>query len=282
MDELRYEWPDGKKIAAAVSVDFDGETPYLWRSRGAPRRGVGEIEQRRFGPREGIHRLLELFSSLDIRATVFVPGFIAEKYPRAVEKIAERGHEIGLHGYLHERVDEIGDIEIEETLTKARESIERIVGTCRMGYRSPSWERTEAAFRVLDKLHILSDSSLMGYDHPYWVGGMPEIPVQWLLDDAIFYRYTGGLNVPPPQDPVSVTDRWRQEFDGMKPWGGLFLITVHPWLSGRASRLQALKSLLGRLRGDRDVWWGTCGDAALHHRTSYPERYSEKAVFNFD
>ncbi|MDR1977155.1 MAG: polysaccharide deacetylase [Synergistaceae bacterium] len=280
MNTAQYRWPNGKKVGVIVSIDFDGEVPYLWRTRKSPPVGIGDLEQRRFGPRQGIYRMLELFKLWEIRASFFIPGLIADKYPNAVEKIAEGGHEIGLHGYRHERVDEIDAAEMEETLQRARASIERIAGQRDMGYRSPSWEMTDYAFQVLHRLDVLYDSSLMGSDHPYWAEGFPEIPVQWLLDDAIFYRYSG----PPssPRNPGDVVDLWRREFEGLKRWNGLFLVTMHPWISGRASRLQAVEVLIEQMKQDPDVWWTTCGEVADYHRKTYADEFHEKVSYDIE
>ncbi|UOF88993.1 polysaccharide deacetylase [Fodinisporobacter ferrooxydans] len=276
MKDLAYHWPDGKKCAVILSFDFDGETPFLWRSRNQNVKTMGEFEQRRFGPRQGVHRILDLLAKWDSKASFFIPGRIAEQYPQAVEEIVKYGHEIGLHGYLHERVDELNEEEIEETLIQAKESLQKITGQRQMGYRSPSWEMTESAFNIIMRHQVLYDSSLMGYDHPYWIGGLPEIPVQWLLDDAIFYRYTGGSSAsPPPINPKVVIDSWKQEFEGMKRFGGLFMVTMHPWISGRASRILALEELIKHLKKDTEVWWATCEEVAAYHRTAYPDQFRE-------
>lgn len=275
MNNSVYQWPDGKRCAAAFSIDFDGESPYLWRSRHTQPNTLGELEQRAFGPRQGIYRIIDMLSRLDIRASFFIPGVIADRYPEAVEAIAKAGHEIGLHGYLHERVDELTTEQIEESIVSGKEAIERIIGPRTMGFRSPSWEMTPETFELLRKHQIPYDSSMMGYDHPYWMDGLPEIPVQWLLDDAIFFRYTGGLTGIPPLNPNVVADTWLQEFEGIKRYGGLFMLTVHCWISGRGSRIIALEKLLTRLKNDPEVWWGTCGEIAAHHRKHNAAQFHE-------
>lgn len=275
MSHSRYQWPDGKSVAASLSFDFDGETPFLWRNRDANIAGIGEMEQRRFGPRVGVYRILELLREWDIKATFFIPGVIAERYPEAVTEIDRDGHEIGLHGYLHERVDQIDDEELDWTVAAAKEKLESITHKPIAGYRSPSWEMTESVFRVLKKYGITYDSSLMGYDHPYWMEGLPEVPVQWLMDDAIFYRYVGGGQSNPPQNPANVVNLWCQEYQALRKFGGLFLVTMHPWISGRASRIQALETLIRTIRQDHDVWWATCGELAQHHIRNYPSQFQE-------
>lgn len=271
-----YQWPEGKRCAVAFSIDFDGESPYYWRNRNENSSAIGELEQRAFGPREGIYRILDMLSRLDIRASFFIPGITAEKYPEAVEAIAKAGHEIGLHGYLHERVDLLNSIELEQCIVQGKQAIERIIGPREMGFRSPSWEMTEEMFDMLKKHRIKYDSSLMGYDHPYWIDGMPEIPVQWLLDDAIFFRYLGGgMNGLPPANPSTVMDTWEQEFEGIKRYQGLFLLTVHCWISGRGSRIIALEKLLLKLKQDSEVWWATCEEIAAHHQRSHAKQFHE-------
>lgn len=271
-----YKWPEEKQCAVVLSFDFDVHTPYLWRNRKAQTNSLGELEQRRFGVRQGICRILELLAHYDVKASFFVPGLVAEQYPQAVAEVAEHGHEIGLHGYIHERLDELNKGEAEETMLKSVEALERIVGRKRMGYRSPSWEMTADMFDLLNRYDVLYDSSLMGYDHPYWVDGLPELPVQWLLDDAVFYRYTGsGIDIGPPQSPAVVVDMWNRELEGMKQFGGLFMVTMHPWITGRAARLLALEELIKSISDSSAVWWSTCDEVALYHRAAYADQYLE-------
>ena len=94
-------WPQAHAGACIVSVDVDGEVPLLWRSRNGVAR-LAELEQRRFGPRVGLHRLLDVFAERGVTASFYVPGQYAETHPELVVAVAEAGHEVGLHGYLHE------------------------------------------------------------------------------------------------------------------------------------------------------------------------------------
>lgn len=272
-ERLEYRWPDGKRCAAAFSVDFDGESPFLWRTRTNPTPVIGELEQRAFGPRQGIYRILDMLKRLGIRGSFFIPGVIAEHYPEAVEAIARDEHEIGLHGYLHENVQALDEDQIEEMIVKNKMILERILGPRQFGFRSPSWEMTPQTLAILKRHGILYDSSLMGYDHPYWIDGLPEVPVQWLLDDAIYYRFFSGYTGPPPADPQVVTSTWLQEFEGLRRYGGLFSLTVHSWLSGRGSRIIAMEQLLTKILEDDQVWWATCGEIAEYHRRQHAESF---------
>jgi peptidoglycan/xylan/chitin deacetylase (PgdA/CDA1 family) len=105
----------------------------------------------------------------------------------------------------------------------------------------------------------------MGDDIPYFVdtphGPLAEVPVQWLLDDAPFYRHvygsTNGI-----ADPDRVIRLWSQEFDGMVRENGCFVLTMHPWISGRAGRLLGLEQLITHMRSTDGVWFATAGEVA--------------------
>ena len=276
---LPYRWPAGRRCAAVLSFDFDAETPYLWTHRASLTDVLGEPEQRRFGPRQGVHRILDVLGGLELKASFFIPGVVAERYPEAVARIVEEGHEAGLHGWLHERVDElVSEAEIEETISRGANSLERAAGRPAIGYRSPSWEMTPVVFKVLKRLGVSYDSSLMGYDHPYWIGDMPEIPVNWFLDDAPYYRYAGRGDTRPPAFPEQLTRAWEEELEACKRFGGLFMLTMHPWLSGRAARVAALERMVRRHRDDPEIWWATAAEIAAYHRSAHPDDFHEQAL----
>lgn len=266
---MTYSWPDGKKAAVVISLDFDGPTPHLWNTREKPTSALGELELRRFGPRQGIWRLMDLFDSLNIKSSVYVPGAMVESYPEAVAAIIERGHEIGLHGFMHEHIVELEDKDFEHVMERSLSSLAKVGVVNSLGFRSPAWDITERALRILKRFDVAYDSSLMGADVPYWISGLVEIPVQWPLDDAIFYRYTPKSQWP-PVGPKEVVGSWRLELEGAKRYGSLFMLTMHPWMSGRPGRLLALEELLGEFRNDKEIWWTTAKEVAEHHKTVYP------------
>jgi peptidoglycan/xylan/chitin deacetylase (PgdA/CDA1 family) len=264
-----YPWPGGRRAALCVTFDFDGESPFLWRRRTDPPVDISELEQRRYGPRRGIYHVLDTLARLEIRATFFVPGWIAAHYRPAVAAVHEAGHEIALHGWCHEPPGQLSTSELRETLTRARDVLAEITGTDPVGYRSPSFALTAAAFDVLHELGVRYDSSLMGDDRPYRVGDLIEIPVDWATDDAVYYRYTGG-EPRPPAPAGELTEAWRQEISGALCRGSLVMLTMHPWLSGRPARIERLGELLAWALEEHDLWIGTVGDLAAHHELHGP------------
>ena len=123
-------WPDGTRIAVNFTVDFDAML--LRRLLNGASRAAGE--KRVPGGRVGIWRLIELFDSHAIKATIFTPGRICELYPEAVKAAARDGHEIADHMWEH-RVPKDPALELDH-LRKAKAAIERLAGRRPVGTRS--------------------------------------------------------------------------------------------------------------------------------------------------
>ena len=124
-------------------------------------------------------RLLELFDRYRIRATFFILGWIAEKYPTLMGEIAYLGHEIACHSYGHVRVDMLGEQAFRDDTRRAMEIIERSSGMTPIGYRAPSWSINSSipwAFEVLASLGFKYDSSLFPIKHDIY--GEPTAPCE--------------------------------------------------------------------------------------------------------
>jgi len=265
----KYQWPDGKRCAVVFSADVDAESPFMWNNRGKPIRSIGELEQRRFGPRVGVWRMMDLLDEFDIKGSFYVPAIVADTYRELLPAFLSRGHEIGLHGYYHERLDQITDAEALDYLDRSIDLFKAQTGAMPTGYRSPSWEMAPATIAQIKQRGLLYDSSLMGYDHPYTIGGMTEVPVQWLIDDAMYFKFVGGGNDKwPPVNPMQVLESWMEEWQAVRDYGGLFMITTHPWISGRGQRIRMLRELFRRIRSDTGVWFATAHEVAAWHASS--------------
>jgi peptidoglycan/xylan/chitin deacetylase (PgdA/CDA1 family) len=275
-----YEWPEGKSCAVVCSFDVDGESPFVWLNHGQPSSKLGEVEQRRFGPRTGVYRILDLLKEFDVKGSFFVPGLTAEQNPDLLENILKQGHEIGLHGYYHERVDDLNKSDNAEILDRSIALFKRQTGLSDFGYRSPSFEMTADMFDLLIERGVLYDSSLMGAEHPYSLSGVTEIPVQWLIDDAIYFRYTSGpRDKGHPANPNHVLESWIEEFEGLKEFRGMFTLTAHPWISGRPQRIRMLRKLFTHIAASDEVWWTTADEIARYHKTSgNAERFDTPAI----
>lgn len=269
---MRYRWPDEHVCAVALTFDVDAEAPLVHRDPEQARDQLAEREERLFGVRVGVDRLLRLLDDCQVPATFFVPAYTVRTHLDVVRRIQAAGHELGCHGDLHERLDGLGEAEEDAILQRQLTDFEDLLGIRPVGYRAPSWELNERTPLLLREYGFRYDSSLMGNDIPYTVdtplGSLVEVPVHWMLDDAPLYRHvygsTNGI-----ADPGRVIDLWRREFRGMRRESGCFVLTMHPWITGRASRVDALRDVVDDMRDAGGVWFASAEDIAAWHLAAH-------------
>jgi peptidoglycan/xylan/chitin deacetylase (PgdA/CDA1 family) len=247
-------WPQGARAACAFTFDLDAET--LWLARGIEEPVA--LSQGRFGPVEALPRILDLLRAFEIRASFFVPAWVAERYPEAVTAIVGGGHEVGCHGDEHERVSELDAAREEQVLERSLEVLTRRAGRRPVGYRAPSWQFSPRTLGLLARHGFEYSSNLMDrlvpYLHPEDGGRrLVEIPVSWVLDDAPYFLFTGERAI---QAPGPVLQGWITEFDGIVEVGGCAVFTFHPQLIGRPSRFACLRELADHLRRTPRVFTG--------------------------
>lgn len=258
-----------------LCFDLDGETTALSEDPGLARRRT-LMSQCEYGPRIGVPRILELLRLLKTSATFFIPGYIAEHHPRMLEAIVSDGHEIGLHGYLHEKLVYLDHDEEERILVRCIELLERMTGTRPVGYRAPWFETNPWTADLLARHGLSYCASEMGDDVPYiHPNGLVEIPGQWLLEDWEQFAF----NADPawgftPENCEKVFDLWWREFEAMHDFGCCFVLTLHPWLSGRPSRIRLLEELITKMRAKGGVWFAQGREIARYVR-AHPERRRE-------
>lgn len=262
-----FKWPNERRCAVSLTFDMDGETiPYVVDPRNAPSR-LALMSEYSYGPKVGMRHILELLDLYEIKASFYVPGRTAELHPDVVREIVDRGHDVGHHGYMHERPDGLSDAQEERVLVKGIEVLEGILGRKPVAYRSPAWELKPSSPALLLRYGFKYDSSLMGYDIPYWIttsdGDLLELPVSWRNDD---WPQFGFVSVPPVGSGISAPSKglevFTQEFEGLYARGGFFNMTMHPFLAGRPSGLIVLEKLIRHLRGFPRVWWARLSEVA--------------------
>ena len=121
--------------------------------------------------------VLALLDDAGIKATFFTLGWVAERYPALMRRIADAGHEIASHGYDHRRVFTFTPEEFRNDLKKSRELIENTSGKQVTGYRAPSFSidaRTPWAHEVLAQEGYAYSSSVAPVKHDHY--GWPEAP----------------------------------------------------------------------------------------------------------
>jgi polysaccharide deacetylase family protein (PEP-CTERM system associated) len=124
--------------------------------------------------------LLEILRRHRVRATFFVLGLLAERFPEVVREIAADGHEIGSHGYSHKPVYAIGPRAFAEELAKSVSLLETISGQKVVGFRAPDFSITKESLWALDIIAdqgLRYDSSIFPVRTPrYGIPGTPRHP----------------------------------------------------------------------------------------------------------
>jgi peptidoglycan-N-acetylglucosamine deacetylase len=263
-------WPRECRAACAFTFDLDAET--LWMARGTTEPVA--LSQGRFGPVEALPRILELLRLFEIRASFFVPAWVARHYPEAIREIVAGGHEIGCHGDEHERVSELEPAREEEILRRSLEVLGGLAGRRPRGYRAPAWQLSGQTLSLLLRHEFDYSSNMMDrlvpYLHPAEGGrALVEIPVSWVLDDAPYFLFTGQRSMQPPGP---VLQAWITEFDGITAVHGITNFTFHPQIIGRPSRLACLRELMDHVRHTPRIWVASLAEVSAHWRTLSPHR----------
>jgi peptidoglycan/xylan/chitin deacetylase (PgdA/CDA1 family) len=258
-------WRSGSAAVVTLTFDVDAETPILAQG-GRYVRHASTMSHQSYGPDVGLPRILDLLDEMEVPATFFMPGWVAEGRPGLAASIAERGHEVAHHSYAHRPPTSMTPDEERADLVRALE-VFADQGIEIAGHRAALWEATWQTASLVAEHGLRYDSSLMGDDRPYRVGTgageIVELPVHWSLDDWEQYAY-----LPEPhigsviESPRKALELWRAELDGMRRYGSLFNLCAHPFLSGRPGRALALRDFIKYAQECGDVSFARCRDVA--------------------
>ena len=170
-------------------------------------------------------KILNLLEEKKIKATFFVLGWIAERFPDLVLMIKQQGHEIGSHGYAHQLVYKQDEKSFEEDVKKSKDILENIIEEKILGYRAPSFSIIPScfwAYNILAKLGIKYDSSIFPVRHlTYGIPDAPRFPFTINLD--------GGNKI--MEFPLSTVRIFGQNF----PVGGGGYLRLFPYAYTRWS-----------------------------------------------
>lgn len=262
-------WLGESAALAVLSFDVDAESAILADGRRYADHAMVMTHQA-YGPLVGVPRLLDLLDDFAIKATFFVPGLTADRYPQVVHRIAEAGHEVGHHSYSHRSPVDLGQAGEREDFERALQALDR-VGVKPQGHRSALWEASWHTAALVAEHGLDYDSTLMDDDKPYLLetpnGTIAELPPHWSLDDWEQYGYLPrpdiGSNI---EAPSKALDLWTTELDAMRCHGCLFMLTNHPFLSGRPGRAEALRKLIEHALDRGDVEFATGAEVARRVR----------------
>lgn len=264
-----------------VCLTFDFDAVSLWIST-MKQTTANPMSRGEFSAYVGLGRVLDLLRAKDVKATFFVPAHTAVSFNSQTKSILDAGHEIGVHGLIHETPIGLTRDEEASLLDRSIAKLKNALGNDYnpLGYRSPAWDLSADSIALLEERGFVYDSSLMADDYsPHWARkgytvseehyhpGEPskvvEIPVAWELDDFPHFMF---LNKPlylGMRTPGEVYELWREEFDfSCTVEGGVYTLTMHPEIIGRGPRIAMLGRLIDHMKATPGVTFSTLADAA--------------------
>ena len=254
-------WPGNGRVAVALSFDLDAETLFLRANQLSPQ----PLSRGEYGARVGNPRILALLEKHKIPASFFIPTVAAQLHPEAIDAIlaSPLKHEIGVHGWTHEVLSSLVGNEERDLTRRAFDFWTTRLGRRPVGIRCPSWDFTKDTLSLIQELGFLYDSSLMGDDRPYEIvadgkpTGIVELPVEWILDDFAYYSYDRPNYAYFRMSDEAVYEVYKNEFDKAYEEGTMFLLTMHPQITGHRSRIVVLERLIAHMKTKPDVWFAT-------------------------
>jgi len=263
-------WPGGARCAIALSFDSDHETNEL-REGGE---SIGRLSQGQYGTRQGVPRILQILARAGVKATFFVPAVTALLYPDEQRRVIAGGHEIGIHGWIHERNSELPHDAERELQMRSADTLEKVTGVRPVGIRTPSWDFSPHTLAITQEMGLAYDSSLMADVDCYELvmdgkdTGVVELPVEWIRDDAVYFNMNRLAALRPYTPPADVFDIFKREFDAAYREGGVFQLTMHPHVIGYRSRIWILDELVRYIRGHEGVWFATHAEIARYAKAN--------------
>jgi peptidoglycan-N-acetylglucosamine deacetylase len=263
---LTRPWPNGAKVAVGLSFDVDNATATL---------STGNLDYEilsrgEYGAIDGLPRLLRILDRQQIPSSFFIPAASAVLHPKVITDIqnAKQAHEIGVHGWIHERLPLLNNEQEEQRLlNQSIETLTKMTGKRPIGYRAPSWKFSKWTMAQVKAAGFLYDSSLMASDDAYELlldgkpTGIVELPIERILDDSPYFGGNADGSNPSVGDVYEV---FQSEFDVAYEEGGLYLLTMHPHMMGHRSRAALLERLILYMKKKGNVWFATHEQIATH------------------
>ena len=276
----RPQWPNGKRMALVVTVDFAGTHGILAQVPGMAGREKS-LSVWGYGAKRGVDRLLRLFDQMKLTTSWFVAGKVAREHAELVRRIHAAGHEIGNLGLAAE---DFGPLSLEAQRTsfeQAQGMLADVVGIAPRGFRSAFGNWSPGFTEVLRAAGVRWSSSWRGDDRPYHHPGaqagapaLVELPLHYELEDEPCFAFNLYPAVPPGQSRIApygeVLANWQQDLAGFHRLGLALPLRLHPEMIGTAGRIDLLREWLATARGYGDVWITTGSELAAWWTERYP------------
>lgn len=257
-------WPGDARFAVALSFDCDHESFEI----GAGGRAIGRLAWGEFGRRVGLPRVLDVLRRHDVPASFFVPALCAILDPDETRRLIAAGHEVGMHGWVHENNSLLDAATERELMLRAHDVLTPLIGAPPVGFRSANWDLSPNTIAIVEEMGLLYDSSLMADEVPYELlldgrrTGIVEIPVEWLRDDAVYMMFNRAPATRPWMTPDYVYSIFKRELEAAAADGSVFQLVMHPFIIGYRSRIWILEALIDAAKDLGGAWFATHADIA--------------------
>ena len=257
-------WPNGVRLPVALTFEHQsGEgVPLLPGDR--PNAMIGGAVQ--YGARTGIWNILEVLDKLSVKATFFVCGTTAEKYPDAIRAAVEAGHEIAGMSYSFERIRTAHPDRERTMVRKTVKVLEDISGARIRGWRCPDYRVSPQTLDILSTEGFAWDSSLLNDDLPCLfdcIGGkLIELPFTTSTADKTYVGYP----YPMRGGPDGLANVWQSEFEALyresERATRFMILSIQTWATGRPANVRVLRQFIERLVTKNDIQFARCAEIA--------------------
>jgi len=197
-------------------------------------------DERRESEENNIPKILKLLGKHGVKATFFVSGKVAEKFPKLITNISKKGHEIASHSYNHVRLADLPLQQQKEEIRKSKETLENLISKKVIGFRAPYISFTGEIFWILKEEGFVYDSSV--HENPPYKLPIVELPCH-LPDDFSIFESPQAVGT--EKDRIRKWVETRKKIVGpLKPYE-INIQLCHPWvIAKKLGRLNALDSLI--------------------------------------
>ncbi|MFQ5903170.1 MAG: polysaccharide deacetylase family protein [Candidatus Binatia bacterium] len=260
----QVRWPSGVRLPIVFTFEHQSGEASPLMPGGRPNYMVGDAMQ--YGARRGIWNILEMLERYGIKATFFVCGTTAERFPEAVRVAQETGHEIAGMSYSFESVRTASTERERAVVNGTIGALQDLTGVRILGWRCPDYRISPQTLDILIESDFLWDSSLLNDDTPYLFehGGrrLVEIPFTTSTADKTFV----GFPTPQRGGPDGLASVWNCEFEVLYQEGEratrFLILSLQTWLVGRPAVLRKFKQFLERVVSNKGLWYSRCCDIA--------------------
>ena len=255
-------WPNGSKVAVCLSFDTDTEAPLLRDGTTSPT----TISASDFGAESGVPRILRMLDRYQVPATFFMTAVDAMLHPEMLAAIQKSGrHEVGVHGWIHEFPPRLDPGEEERLLDQAIEYLTKVTGKRPLGYRAPvlGVQRRDPGSDSEEGIPLRQQPAgarravrIVSRGKPT---GIVELAIDWTLTETPYLGQNGRM-----PSPTLLYQLYKEEFDGAYEEGTLFVLTLHPYLSGHRAPMKHLTDFVAYMKSKPGVWFATAADIARY------------------